>query len=97
MQINWEQKWLTFDHLGQRILLHGHPPAEFELTVVELQLVQGQDSVAVPIEIQSMLDEFSEVFSAPTQLPPRRTCDHKVPLITGAQPVNVRPYVTLLS
>jgi hypothetical protein len=43
-------------------------------------------------EIQSLLDQFSELFAVPQGLPPRRQCDHKIPLIPGAQPVAVRPY-----
>lgn len=92
MQVNWEQKWLSFEHLGQRIFLQGHPPAVFDLTVVELQLIQGQQNPDLPEEVQCLLDGFSEVFAAPTGLPPRRACDHKFPLIPGAQPVNIRPY-----
>lgn len=92
MQVNWEQKWLAFDHLGQRIILQGHPPAEFDITVVELQLIQGQQTEDLPEEIQGLLDNFSEVFTTPIGLPPRRACDHKIPLIAGAQPVNIRPY-----
>lgn len=73
-------------------MLQGHPPAVFDLTVVELQLIQEQQSNPVPDEIQLLLDQFSDVFAAPTQLPPRRACDHQIPLIAGAQPVNIRPY-----
>jgi len=32
------------------------------------------------------------VFSAPSELPPIRDCDHTIPLIEGARPVKVRPY-----
>ena len=92
MQVNWDQKWLSFEHLGQRILLQGHPPAVFDLTVVELQLIQGQQNLELPDEIQCLLDGFSAVFEAATGLPPRCACDHKIPLIPGAQPVNIRPY-----
>uniref|UniRef100_A0A453DEV1 Reverse transcriptase domain-containing protein n=1 Tax=Aegilops tauschii subsp. strangulata TaxID=200361 RepID=A0A453DEV1_AEGTS len=41
--------------------------------------------------IQAVVDEFPDVFEEPTGLPPRRSCDHRIPLIPGAQPVNVRP------
>ena len=34
----------------------------------------------------------SLVFTTPTQFPPHRACDHKIPLITSVQPFNIRPY-----
>lgn len=42
--------------------------------------------------VQSVLDEFSEVFAEPTGLASRHACDHTIPLLPGAQPVSVRPY-----
>lgn len=39
-----------------------------------------------------MLQEFDSVFAEPEGLPPDRPYDHSIPLIPGAQPVNVRPY-----
>ncbi|GKB25597.1 ty3-gypsy retrotransposon protein [Tanacetum coccineum] len=38
------------------------------------------------------LGEFEEVFSLLIVLPPNKSCDHKIPLLEGSQPVNVRPY-----
>lgn len=46
----------------------------------------------VPQELANLLDEFGEVFQAPSGLPPSRACDHSIPLIDGASPVSVRPY-----
>lgn len=46
----------------------------------------------LPTCIQQVLEEFSKVFGKPTGLPPRRSCDQKIPLIPGAQPINVRPH-----
>lgn len=36
--------------------------------------------------------EFPDITSPPTSLPPRRSCDHGIPLVEGARPINVRPY-----
>lgn len=47
---------------------------------------------ATPPEVTQVLDKFSDVFAEPTQLPPSRVCDHTVPLLPNAKPVNVRPY-----
>jgi hypothetical protein len=51
-------------------------------------LQQGQ----LPPQIQHLLDEFSDLFEEPHNLPPSRSCDHAIPLIQGAQPINIRPY-----
>lgn len=41
---------------------------------------------------QTLLQQFDQLFQEPTSLPPSRAYDHHIPLVTGAQPVNVRPY-----
>lgn len=46
----------------------------------------------VPEEIQQVLTQFHDVFEESKDLPPRRDCDHRIPLMPGAQPVNIRAY-----
>lgn len=46
----------------------------------------------VPPEIQQLLQKFAPVFEEPTELPPSRACNHRMPLIPGAQPIFTRPY-----
>ncbi|GJX64110.1 transposon ty3-G gag-pol polyprotein [Tanacetum coccineum] len=41
---------------------------------------------------QQVIEEYVDVFAIPTELPPTRDHDHKIPLVEGAQPVNIRPY-----
>lgn len=55
-------------------------------------VTEQAEQQAVPLEIQSILNEFPEVFAEPTGLPSRRACDHQIPLIAGAQPISIRPY-----
>ena len=46
----------------------------------------------LPQDIQHLIEEFSELFQEPTELPPRHQCDHHIPLVPGAPPVAVRQY-----
>jgi hypothetical protein len=41
---------------------------------------------------QAFLQEFAVVFEPPFELPPRRDCDHVIPLVPGAKPMYVSPY-----
>ena len=82
---------------GRTVLLQGvNDNSENEL-VVQLLSAQIQDTIytpksQLPAEIVELLVEFRMVFSAPSELPPIRDCDHTIPLIEGARPVKVRPY-----
>lgn len=46
----------------------------------------------VPIEITQVLKDHAPRFATPTELPPHRSYDHKILLLPGMQPVNVKPY-----
>jgi hypothetical protein len=46
----------------------------------------------LPVEIQQILMQYSSLFSEPSTLPPQHVLDHKIPLMDGAQPVNIHPY-----
>ncbi|CAN6252738.1 unnamed protein product [Urochloa humidicola] len=47
---------------------------------------------SVPVEVQEVVQHYSYLFKEPQNLPPQREDDHRIPLIPGAQPMNVRPY-----
>lgn len=46
----------------------------------------------IPPEILRVLEQFPDVFEDPKTLPPCRACDHRILLMVGAQPINLRPY-----
>lgn len=50
------------------------------------------ETAVYPPEVQSLLTQFSSVFSEPTTLPPVRQYDHSIPLKAEAAPFNARPY-----
>jgi hypothetical protein len=62
--------------------------------LIHLYSLDGQVHMEelVPDKIQNILTQFPDVFATPTTLPPQHACDHNIPLILGAQPVNMRPY-----
>ncbi|KAG6531914.1 hypothetical protein ZIOFF_005750 [Zingiber officinale] len=45
-----------------------------------------------PPELEALLSKFSMIFAEPKGLPPSRSHDHRIPLIPGSAPANVRPY-----
>ncbi|XP_073355673.1 uncharacterized protein [Aegilops tauschii subsp. strangulata] len=62
--------------------------------VIHLNSLDGSSTTDAPIptEVLRLLEQFTDVFEDPRSLPPRRECDHRIPLMAGAQPVNLRPY-----
>jgi len=51
-----------------------------------------QEDTKGPSEVQSLVEEFNDLFQPPSQLPPSHACDHAIPLIPGASPIYSRPY-----
>ncbi|XP_026449981.1 uncharacterized protein LOC113350110 [Papaver somniferum] len=64
-----------------------------------LQLVThstaSEDDSQVNTEVSDLLSRFSELFASPTDLPPQREHDHRIPLLPNSTPVNVRPYIDI--
>ena len=80
------------------MVLHGSLSEQLGCSVVRLHHLstEGDDTSSsghsdLP-EIQALLSQYQHLFRLPTELPPRRACDHSIPLIPGAQPVSPRPY-----
>ena len=44
------------------------------------------------LELQSLLQEFADVFAKPSALPPQRVYGHTIRLLPNTTPVNSRPY-----
>ncbi|RVW14863.1 Transposon Tf2-11 polyprotein [Vitis vinifera] len=57
-----------------------------------VQLEGQQNNEELSSDMQALLEEYSDVFAAPTSLPPTREIDHKIPLKDGTEAINVRPY-----
>lgn len=47
---------------------------------------------SIPVPVQTLISEFAPLFEPPTSLPPSRACNHRIPLLPGAQPFAIRAY-----
>lgn len=97
MKIPWKQKWLTIPYQGSFVTLYGvqhEVPVGTVVTVCAIEVSTAGDSVtaSIPPEISQLLEDFAVLFAPPTELLPSRDCDHSIPLVPGASPVQVRPY-----
>ncbi|WVZ62139.1 hypothetical protein U9M48_011919 [Paspalum notatum var. saurae] len=46
----------------------------------------------IPTDVQTVLQQYHDIFEEPHTLPPSRVYDHHIPLEPNAVPVNCRPY-----
>ena len=62
--------------------------------IVQLHFIQMQPSAvsATPLDLQQILDQYACVFVEPVGFPPSRPEDHRIPLLPGSVPPNIRPY-----
>jgi hypothetical protein len=95
MQVHWKHKWMAIPYKGTTTILQGITPIISEEIIVHIchveQLSAFVDNVVSP-EVSAILDDFDVVFEPLSTLPPKRSCDHVIPLIPGAKLVHIRPY-----
>ena len=97
MHVHWLHKWLVIPYQGQSILLQGLnsvSPTHLYLQLCAIQHSEPSETLPddVPPEIRHLLTLYQHLFEPPTELPPSRACNHRIPLVPGAQPVFTRPY-----
>jgi hypothetical protein len=95
MQVHWKHKWLAIPYNGATTILQGITPVISEELIVHIchiEQLSASVDLAVSPEVSVILDEFAVVFEPLSSLPPKRSCDHVIPLLPGAKPVHIRPY-----
>jgi hypothetical protein len=101
MLIDWKNKWLSIPFQDQLIVLRDCQSLVPAGSLLEIRSVSSTSTPqhlfsattsAVPEPVRSLLQQFDALFQPPTTLPPSRACDHSIPLVDGARPVNIRPY-----
>ncbi|GJU93992.1 retrotransposon-related protein [Tanacetum coccineum] len=94
---NWEETaechgWNHTSRVIHDVCLSKHWLIFDECKAQQSGVCEGnQECVKVP-ELSVVVEEFSDVFALSTELPPKRTHDHRIPLLEGVPPVNIRPY-----
>nr|AQA29564.1 integrase core domain protein [Zea mays] len=96
MEVHWKQRWMLIPYHGVQVLLQGETVEPVDELLVQISLSQVSvaltDEATLPPEIVQLLNQFQSVFAKPMSLPLERSCDHSIPLVAGASPVNIRPY-----
>lgn len=106
IKVHWKAKWMAIPFQGETVVLQGILPVLTELlegAVVHVCQVSPPDSIlddideppsqaVIPPEVLPLLQHYADVFAPLSELPPSRACNHAIPLIPRARPVNIRPY-----
>ena len=99
---------LTFRRNGRKVLLDGNQPRQGPTLqplvgfpsagdrALLLQMAVAEPEHPSPrriaADLQELLHEFQDLFEEPRGLPPNRRHDHRIQIVPGAEPANVRPY-----
>lgn len=95
MQVDWHHKWLCIPYGDSQCVLQGDLEGLLAGSIIQvatIMSIETDDSQSISPAMQSLLSEFDSIFAPPSGYPPARHCDHTIPLLPGASPVNVRPY-----
>ncbi|GJX94927.1 ty3-gypsy retrotransposon protein, partial [Tanacetum coccineum] len=66
--------------------------ASMILCVYQVSLWKMDGTTGVDKQVDKVLAKFERVFEIPTELPPQRSHDHQISLMTNTPPISVRPY-----
>nr|GEZ32305.1 hypothetical protein [Tanacetum cinerariifolium] len=86
---NFKDLRMDFVYNNKKMVLKGTHETKVEWA--EALREQRNDKVLKP-ELTQIVENFSDVFEVPHELPPKRNHDHRIPLIHGTPPINIRPY-----
>ena len=75
--------------MSEKELLHLSGMGFFVHMISEVEAIQDTKR---PSELSQKFSEFAHVFEEPTKLPPKRSHNHRIPLLPNQLPVNTRPY-----
>ncbi|XP_073152993.1 uncharacterized protein [Henckelia pumila] len=74
------------------LISKGYCTTFFALVETESTREENLEFLQIPVAGRELLEKYSMVFDEPKSLPPHRSVDHRIHLLPGSVPVNVRPY-----
>lgn len=105
---DFAEMWVTFRRSGRRVRLDGNrpnqgaalqplvgfPDAGTHSYLLQLAPTATESTIrtGMPTDLEVLLQEFADLFEEPHGLPPEREHDHRIEIVPGAGPANVRPY-----
>lgn len=96
MHVDWKHKWVHIPYENSITGIYGRLDTLPEVSVIQVSSIVQTDSISHPPPlspvVSALLTEFQSVFAPPSGYPPARFCDHTIPLVVGAGPIQVRPY-----
>lgn len=57
-----------------------------------INTIEVPEQQELPPPVHELLQQYSDIFQEPHELPPQRSFDHRIELLLGATPISVRPY-----
>ena len=57
-----------------------------------MNLEKDKTEPKISTSVKMVLEQYADVFQEPKGLPPNRPQDHSIPVLSGTNPVNIRPY-----
>ncbi|GKB30271.1 glycoside hydrolase, catalytic domain-containing protein [Tanacetum coccineum] len=97
IKCNFKELRMEFVYQKQTMVLRGKLKSNSEWMFgrkqnkINLMRMEGISKDLQP-ELQEVVEEFTDVFAITKELPPNRSCDHRIPLMKGTNLVNIRPY-----
>ncbi|KAJ3687587.1 hypothetical protein LUZ61_016751 [Rhynchospora tenuis] len=91
LKFNWGNKEVKLAG-EKREVMHDLKSMELCLMIDQRKEEKDECQVLMSEPLEHLLESYSDLFQEPKSLPPKRKNDHTIPLKSGTEPVNLRPY-----